>query len=318
MMNELLDQDTSSMTDAELEGHIKKTLMTAHEVIMKSRPNFMTLCKEQGWNSDNQSKHIRALVMTLYREYISPDSNIPVKVQSPEKSGKMFSLNPRRENTVTMHHAGSTHYSFGSNMLALWSNAQFQPQELKYLYKTSVNGEDIEAPPEIAIGAQKLLDSYVLCMASFSDGQYGDINTVRSIFDDCIMNVATSNVMSSETYYYGQNEYLPRGLDKYLAHTIAYTEKFPNKNITRISEYVALDLLPDVLFISRIYENSYNGDSLLAMYLSGNKTLMRPYWAKFLAKNKERLRDEFIDKTYTIAYKAMRDIAGSEELGKVI
>ena len=300
-MNELLDKDTSTMSIPELEKHIETTLSTLYNIMKKDSEDYIVLFKKGSWYSDNQSVGIRAGVMALYNLHVG-EGELIIKSDADGK----YSVAARRKNPINYYNSyGSGHHSFDSFDLALYINNQHNPSEL--VFEVVIN-ESKALDVEANVKGRRFTDAYTLLALCCQGGRYGDYHAAS--FAKVLLKSDHSQLFEASIYNNGAK--VLGSSESFTAYTLAYAN--PKMKFDSIREYIITDAIKETAFMNFIM---FDNDKMMVK-VTGNKELVRGYWAEFLTRNGHRLRDEFIKETKDVTKQAMLEALGAQDLGKVI
>ena len=305
-LNELMDKDTSTMTDSELELHVQDAVTEAFKYLTKDMVKYKEICEAGRWGGDNQATGVRAGTMALYQKHIQQGK---MEVRADEYM-QMFTITPSRKNPINM---GNRH-SFSGAELANYIN--YKVPKMSDLRFT------IEGTPEHELDAvtakgRVFLDAYTVMIQQMGGGKYQ--REWHNSFASYFMKIDNGAMYENRLYNsrYGKDcEKIAYALQKrsYNAWTVPFSNQPHINSIACLKEFIISDLIKDTVFISLIDPDKKE----VIVHITGNKTLLRDWLAGYQAKNHNRLREEFIDGTNNLVLTAMEDALNAEKLGKVI
>lgn len=311
VMNELLDKDTTAMTIKELGSHVNTTLTALHSILIKRGDQFHELFKKGSWYSDNQSPGIRAGTMALYQLHVGEGI---LTIKGSATGEHHYTVCPNRKNPINFYYRNSDsgHHSFDAYDLVKETNYMHDPKDVTF--ELDINGKPC-LPAEAKVKGRRFLDAYVLMDLVCNGGQYQRDN-MHKIFSETLMKTDGACMFESSIYspkYKGNSPIL--GLeDSFTAQTIAHA--YPPIKFDSIREYILTDEMKKTVFVNYIVPAQSDKRNFIS--ITGNKELLRDYWASFLSRNYHRTRDEFMNETFEITRKAMLDTLDAQQLGKVI
>lgn len=310
VMDELLDKDTTGMTIEELEAHVNTALTTLYSTLYERATQFHALFKKGNWYSDNQSPGIRAGTMALYQLWVG-EGILTIKGKSDIE--RRYTVSPDRKNPINFYYRSdaSGQHSFDAYDLIKETNYIHDPKD--NVFELNIKGVPT-VPAEAKIKGRRFLDGYVLMDLVCNGGRYGR-DDMYKIFSETLMKTDGACVFESSIYspkYKGNSPTL--GLeDSFTAQTIAHAN--PPIKFDSIREYILTDEMKKTVFVNYIAPSE---DKKHFLSITGNKELLRDYWANFLSRNYHRTRDGFMNETFETARKAMLDTLDAQQLGKVI
>jgi len=304
-MNELLNKDTTTMSTEELEKHVSTTIMELFSIMKTKSQEFHELFKRGQWYSDNQSPGIRAATIALYQQHVSKG----VLTIKHNIATQQFTISPERKNPINYHCRGGSSriHAFDSYDMVKYTNYINNPKDIVF----ETTNEELPPLTTDKIG-KKFLDAYTMMQLVCNGGKYD--NNTHKPFSETIMKTDTSMVYGSSIYSpeYGGN---PRvfGVDEsFSTYTIAHSKPF--MKFHSIREYIITDMMKNTVFVNLIVPISKPE----FIHITGNKEMLREYWAQFLERNRHRVNDEFMNETYEISKRALLETLNAQQLEKVI